>query len=114
MRDDPNLWSSWRCARTTSPLRPLPHLMTDRLRAQLPHGAHGGGRGPRGGVPSRRRWWSPFALGVAERLVDDLRQVARARQDATLPGPYIRAGAAPGRLLSALGEPQQRTTRPIT
>ena len=46
----------------------------------------------------------PFAAGVAEKLVDDLRQVRVPGQEATVAGPVRRAGAVAGGVLPVVGE----------
>ena len=91
MVGDPNLWVMLTLREDyVAALDPYANLMTDRLRARFYM--------ERMGVdaaleavqrPANEAGGRPFAAGVAEKLVDDLRQVRMPGQEKTVPGQHV-------------------------
>jgi WD40 repeat protein len=90
MRDDPNLWVVLALREDyVAALDPYAQLMTDRLRARFYMERMGADAALEAVREPAELGGRPFAPGVAQKLVDDLRQVRVPGQDATLPGPYV-------------------------
>ena len=111
MLDDPNLWVVLTLREDyVAALDPYAPLMADRLRARFymermgVAGALEAVRRPAEleALGDRRR---PFAPGVAEQLVDNLRQMRVPGQQSTCSRPERGAGAVAGGVLSVVGEP---------
>ena len=90
MRDDPNLWVVLTLREDyVAALDPYAHLMADRLRARF-HMERMGVTAALDAIREPARLGGrPFAPGVAEKLVEDLRQVRVPGQEATVAGQYV-------------------------
>ena len=93
-------------------LDPYAPLVFNRLRARFYMERMGAAAGLEAIRKPAELAGRPFAEGVAEKLVDDLRQVRVPGQEATVAGPVRGAGAVAGGVLSVveeLGETDRRT-----
>ena len=90
MLDDPNLWVVLALREDyVAPIEPYAPLLDDRMRARF----YMERMGVDAALDAIRRpaemGGRPFAAGVAEQLVEDLRQVRVPGQEATIPGQYV-------------------------
>ena len=90
MREDPNLWVVLTLREDyVAALDPYAPLMADRLRARFYMERMDVAAALEAVREPARMAGQPFAPGVAEKLVDDLRQVRVPGQDATVAGQYV-------------------------
>ncbi len=90
LRDDPHLWVVLTLREdNVAALDPYAHLMTDRLRARFYMERMGRAAALEAVREPAELGGRPFAPGVAERLVDDLRQVHTPGQSGVMLGQYV-------------------------
>ena len=109
MRADRRLWVVLTLREDyVAALDPYAPLLTDKLRARYYMQRMGIEAALEAVTRPAAERGRPFAEGVAEQLVDNLRQVRVPGQQATIPGQVRRAGAVAGGVLPVVGEHAER------